>query len=274
MAADPQGRAVPVAFIWMLDRRTLGHGVTALVSADLEEAGFLAAFTERTGGVSGPPFGSLNLSFSGGDAPDRVMENRRRVCRALGIERFAFGHQVHGGSVRMVGRSEAGAGFDHPSAALPSTDAMATLVRGVALAVLVADCVPIALASPAEGRLAVVHAGWRGIAAGIVTSAVAMFHRPRDLIGAIGPAVGLDHYEVGPEVATSVAAAAAGRAVVKGAGERTRLDLAATVAGILRGCGVPRIEMAGECTACRPDRFYSFRGEGITGRQALVAVRM
>ncbi|HEX9313705.1 MAG TPA: polyphenol oxidase family protein [Actinomycetota bacterium] len=258
----------------MLDRRIFGHGVTALVSTDLEEAGFLAAFTERTGGVSGAPFESLNLSFSGGDAPDLVLENRRRVCRTLGIERFASGHQVHGSTVRMVGRSEEGAGFDDPSAAFPSTDAMATLVRGVALAVLVADCVPIALASPAEGRLAVVHAGWRGIAAGIVTAAVAMFHRPRELIAAIGPAVGLDHYEVGREVAASVDAAAAGRAVVEDAGGGSRLDLVATAAGVLRACGVPSIEMAEECTACRPDRFYSFRGEGITGRQALVAVRM
>ncbi len=258
----------------MLDRRTLGHGVTALVSTGLEEAGFLAAFTERTGGVSCGPFGSLNLSFSGGDPPDRVVENRRRACRALGIERFASGQQVHGSTVRMVGRSESGAGFDHPPAALPSTDALATLVQGVALAVLVADCVPIALASPAEGRLAVVHAGWRGIAAGIVTSAVSMFHRPQDVIGAIGPAVGPDHYEVGPEVAASVAAATEGRAVVQGAGETLRLDLVATVAEILRGCGVRRIETAEECTACRPYRFYSFRGEGITGRQALVAVRM
>jgi len=258
----------------MLDRRIMSDGVTALVSTDLEEASFLAAFTERTGGVSGSPFESLNLSLSGGDAPNRVTENRRRVCRALGIERFASGHQVHGSTARMVGRSEAGAGFADPGAALPSTDALATLVPEVALAVLVADCVPIALGSPSEGRLCVVHAGWRGIAAGIVTSAVAMFHRPRDIVAAIGPAVGLDHYEVGHGVAASVSAAAAGQAVIEGAGERVRLDLAATAAGILEACGIRRIERALECTACQPDRFYSFRGEGITGRQALVAVRM
>ena len=139
---------------------------------------------------------------------------------------------------------------------------------------MVADCVPVALASAAEGRVAVVHAGWRGIAAGVVQAAVAAFRDPAEVRGAIGPAVGIDHYEVGPDVAGELARATGGLAVSGHGAGRPRVDLAGTVRRLLETAGLSRIERADLCTACEPSRFYSHRRDGPrTGRQGLIAVR-
>src|SRR5438105_4992120 len=149
----------------MLERRTLG-GISLLVSRRLESDGFLVAFSERTGGSSAKPFASLNLGLRSGDDVAAVQENRRRLASALGLERFACIRQKHGTRVVRVGPSRAGGGFSDPEDAIGDADGIVTTSRGVAMAVLAADCVPLALADPASGRIAVVHAGWRGIAAG------------------------------------------------------------------------------------------------------------
>jgi YfiH family protein len=258
----------------MLERRILDDGVTVLVSTDLEREGFLVAFTERTGGVSDGPFASLNLGFTAGDEPDRVRENRLRVCRALEIETFARGWQVHGSGVSEVTAERAGAGFHEAGSAIPGTDAMITTERGLALSILAADCVPVALVDPEAGRLGVVHAGWRGVAAGIVAVALGHFSDPSRVAAVIGPAVGPDHYAVGESVATAIQDVGGPAAVVRRGNDRAiAVDLPATVGRLLEAAGVTVTDRSAECTACRPSRFFSYRRDGITGRHALIAVR-
>jgi polyphenol oxidase len=133
----------------------------------------------------------------------------------------------------------------------------------------------VALADPSSGRLVVVHAGWRGVAAGVLRSALRAFPRPAEVRAVIGPAVGPDHYEVGEDVALAVSAATERGAVTSRVGRSLRLDLPATVARILRESGLTRLERAEECTACLPRRFFSHRRDGPgTGRQALIGVRL
>jgi len=245
------------------------------VSRRLESDGFLVACTERTGGTSAKPFASLNLGLRSGDDVEAVRENRRRVIGALGIDPFACVRQLHGARVVRAGPARAGGGFMDPDEALADADGIVTTSRAVPLAVLAADCVPVALADPSSGRLAVVHAGWRGVAAGVLRSALRPFPRPAEVRAVIGPAVGPDHYEVGEDVALAVSAATERGAVTSRVGASLRLDLPATVARILRESGVTRLERSEECTACLPRRFFSHRRDGAgTGRQALVGVRV
>jgi YfiH family protein len=256
------------------DRRPLGQGGHVLVSTTLEGDGFLAAFSERTGGVSEGSHESLNLSFVVGDDDDRVRTNRARLTGALGIDRFATPEQVHGARIVQVGEKRAGAGFEGPGDRIAGTDAMVTTSAGAALAVLTADCVPVVAASAAESRVAVVHAGWRGIAAGVVASMAALFERPGDVRVTIGPAIGPDHYEVGPDVALAVASGTQAGAVTERRGDATHLDLAGTVRAELRALGIRRVDDSGLCTACHPARFFSYRVDEVTGRQAAVAMRL
>jgi YfiH family protein len=257
-----------------MERRTLRGGVTALVPVDMESGGFMVAFTERSGGASSGIFETLNLGLRSGDDPELVKVNRRRVCAALGIDEFACGKQVHGTRIEPIGRDRSGAGFLDPVDAMAATDGLITDEDGVALAILTADCVPIVLADPTIGRLAVVHAGWRGIAGGIVSEVLAAFDRPTEVRAAIGPAIGPDHYEVGEDVAMAVGKACPSGAVTRRVGSRVQLDLPASVAGILEDARVRRIVKAELCTACEKDRFFSYRRDGSTGRQGVVAVRM
>jgi YfiH family protein len=131
----------------------------------------------------------------------------------------------------------------------------------------------VAVADRDRGRVAVIHAGWRGIVAGIVPAALESFVAPAELVAVIGPAIGPDHYEVGKDVAGAVSGAAPSAAMVEHRRGRTFVDLAGTVAGILEERGVDVIERAEMCTACEPDRFFSYRRDGETGRQALIAMR-
>jgi YfiH family protein len=157
---------------------------------------------------------------------------------------------------------------------VPAADGLLATRPGLPLAILTADCLPIALASPAEGLVAVVHAGWRGLAAGILEQAVSRFDRPGGLRAAIGPAIGPCHYEVGEDVALAVAAGSDAGAVTDRRGGRLYLDLAGTAARVLRRAGVRHLQRAEECTACEEGRFFSHRRDGVTGRQAMVAVRV
>jgi YfiH family protein len=261
----------------MFERRTLEGGVRVLVPKRLESAGFLVAFTERTGGLSTGPHAELNLGLGTADDPKNVAENRLRACRALGIGEFALAQQVHGARQVRVGPRHRGAGFIDASTAVSNADALVTATRNLPMAVLTADCVPIALVDPEKGSVALVHAGWRGVAAGIVAAALDAFAEPGRLLAAVGPAIGPDHYEVGPDVALAVSAATEGGAVLLGGRTANqRLDLPGTVVRILKERGVRpgHIEPAGICTACEPERFFSYRRDGETGRQALIAARM
>jgi YfiH family protein len=257
-----------------LEERTLAGGVTALVPTELEEAGFLAVFSDRSGGVSAGVFESLNLGLRSGDDPELVKENRARLCAAAGVEEFACARQVHGNRIEKIDRDRAGSGYLDPVHALAATDGLMADEKGVALGILTADCVPVVLADPESGRMVAVHAGWRGTAAGIVTEALAAFERPVEVRAAIGPAIGPDHYEVGEDVADAVGAACPSGAVTRRDGDRLLLDLPSSIAGILGDGGVGSISRTDLCTACEPDRFFSYRRDGSTGRQGLLAVRL
>jgi YfiH family protein len=223
----------------------------------LELPGGRVLFTTRRGGVSEGPFASLNLGLWTDDDPDRVGENRERLATQAGVarERFAQGRQVHGADVRRVRALPHGAPSD--------ADGQATALAGVAPVVLVADCLPIALV--AREAVAMLHAGWRGLAGGIVGEGVAAL---RDLgagpfRAAIGPGAGPCCYEVGEEVHAGL-----------GTSGRTA-DLKAVAREQLRAAGAQEVHDVGVCTLCAaPDLFFSHRRDrGVTGRQAGVAWR-
>lgn len=255
------------------ERRDLGQGVYSLVSVGLERDGFLAAFTERTGGASGGPYRALNVSYSVGDTTRSVAENRARIVEGLGTQPFAVAGLVHGSRIVRVGAGRAGAGFRRPEDVVAAADGLVTRSAGVPLAVTTADCVPLVLSSARERKVAVVHAGWRGFAGGVVSAAAGLFDDPRGVRVAIGPAIGPCHYEVGEDVALAVAAGSGPGAALERRDGRLHLDLVATARAILRGHGIRRVEDTGICTACERRRFFSHRRDGVTGRQIAIAAR-
>jgi YfiH family protein len=258
----------------VLAERILPEGPAALVSTAFEDAGFLAAFTERTGGVSDGAFRSLNMGLATLDAAHRVFENRRRVAASFHLDHVAALRQVHGDTVIGVEQDPKWQGFAGGHREVPEGDALWTSSVGLGLVVLTADCVPVALADPVTRTVAVVHAGWRGVAAGVLRQAVCVFPEPHRTLASIGPAIGPDHYEVGEEVVAAVASASDGGAVTRRGETRPHLDLPATVHRILSNLGVRQVERSEECTACLPDRFFSYRRDGPTGRQALIAASL
>ena len=255
------------------ERRALGRVGGVLVDTRFEGDGFLVAFTERTGGLSAPPYESLNLSFAVGDDDDAVRRNRALVTMTLGIDAFATAEQVHGSIFADVGPADRTSGYTGRSGRLPGADAMSTTMSDTALAILTADCVPIVAASARQGLLAVAHAGWRGIARGIVGALARRFEHPRDVRVAIGPAIGVDHYEVGDEVVSAIAAGTQSGVVRELRDGRVHVDLVATVRAELEAIGIVDVDDSGLCTACHPNRFFSYRRDGTTGRQAAVAVK-
>ncbi len=216
----------------------------------------------------------MNLGLGSGDDVERVRSNRRRACAALGIEPFSSPGQVHGSRVVRVGPKRKGAGFGEPASALAGVDAVVTSSRRMPLAILTADCVPVAMCDPAAGTFAVAHAGWRGLVAGVLQATLRVFDDPSRVKAIIGPAIGPDHYEVGEDVALAVAAASSGGVRTRRQRGRLLLDLPGAAATILKESGVRAVAVSGECTACDPDRFYSHRRDGLTGRHALIATRL
>ncbi len=256
------------------DRRELGDGARAMVSSTLEEAGFLAAFLERTGGASRAPFDSLNVSYSVGDDAAAVASNRRLATEAFDIDAFAVPGLVHGTTILPVGPARARDGFEGPAAALGSADGLHTQRVGLALGAFSGDCIIAVMADPGERRVALVHAGWRGMAAGILQRAAGLFARPGEVHVAVGPTIGQCHYGVGDDVALAVAAGSSAGAVTIRRDGHLFLDLVGTARAVLGEVGVRRVEDTGLCTACHPDRLFSFRAEGTTGRHLALAMRM
>lgn len=211
------------------------------------------AFSTRRGGVSTGPYESLNLGILTDDDPQAVAENRGLFATAAGLDpaRIAMGHQVHGTDLQEWTEPRG----DRPVA---ETDGHVTAVPGLGLAVLAADCLPVALAGP--GRVAMVHCGWRGLAGGILANAVARFDAPP--AAAVGPGIGACCYEVGAEVSEAFQD-------VPGSMTGRMLDLRAVAAAHLQEAGVGDITHVDLCTSCREDLFFSHRrDQGITGRQA------
>ncbi|HEY2954347.1 MAG TPA: peptidoglycan editing factor PgeF [Candidatus Eisenbacteria bacterium] len=223
-------------------------------------------FTTRRGGVSDPPYDSLNLGRTSGDREDAVAENRRRALAALGLDgaRLATAGLVHGSAVAEV----------RDAGHAPACDALLTRERGLVLAVTTADCLPIILTAP--GIVAVAHCGWRGTAAGLPRAAVvacgaAAGMAPDQITAHLGPCIRPCCYEVGPEVARKFPARVS--TWVEG---RHRLDLAEAARRQLVDSGVPpeSIHDTAACTCCAPDWYFSHRRDGARyGRHwALVAL--
>ena len=227
--------------------------------------GARVAFSTREGGVSSGPYASLNLGILTDDVPALVEENRARLAAKVGIapERIAMGWQVHGAELRDWPAAPRNGGYAARGADLPKVDGHLTAERNVALLVLVADCLPLALAS--RERVAMLHCGWRGLAAGIVENALERLDGP--VAAAIGPGIGPCCYEVGDEVLQAFADMA-------GVATGRMLDLKAVARRKLEAHGVELIEDTGLCTSCRRDLFFSHRRDGgITGRQGGIVWR-
>ena len=194
--------------------------------------------------------------------PARVRENRRLLADHLGLgeERVAMGWQVHGTELKeWDGPPERT--FTDPQRDLDHVDAHATTVRELGLLVLVADCLPVALAG--GGRVAMLHCGWRPLAGGLIEHALGTFDEPP--AAAIGPGIGGCCYEVGPEVLAEFAG-------LDGVADGRMLDLRMVARRKLEAAGVTQIEDVDLCTSCRPDLFFSHRRDhGVTGRQGGIA---
>ncbi|NED93826.1 peptidoglycan editing factor PgeF [Phytoactinopolyspora alkaliphila] len=224
------------------------------------------AFTDRVGGVSPPPFGQLNLAHHVGDEPAAVERNRHVVARGLGLSPgdVVYMNQVHGADVAVVDGPRSG-----NQSALP-VDAMVTARPGLALAVMVADCVPVLVADPEAGLVGVAHAGRPGLAAGIVPAVVGALRAlgARTVVASVGPAVCGACYEV-PEAMRADVAAVVPEAWASTRAGTPALDLPRGVAAQLDALGVEVIN-EGRCTLESGD-LYSYRRDRTTGRFAGLA---
>lgn len=251
VSAPAVATALPAPFRW-----EDGH-----VRIDLP--GGRGLFSSRHGGVSEGPFASLNLGRRTDDPGENVDENRLRLAAQVGLprERFLYGRQVHGATVRRAS--------EPPSSARPHAeeDGQATALPDAAALVFTADCLPVLLF--ADDAVAALHGGWRGLAAGILEEGIAALSElgaDGPVAAALGPGAGGCCYEVGPEVHAAFADHDAR------VGERN-LDLKRVAREKLARAGVGEVHDVGLCTMCTPDFFSHRRDHGVTGRQAGVAWR-
>jgi len=263
-----------------------GRGVTADAAAGSAAAADLpllrpaawpaasgSAMSTRRGGISAAPFDDLNLGArrGGGDDPAAVAENRRRFAAALGA-RPVFLAQVHGTAVVRLGAADA-----EPGAPVHEADAAVTTVPGLACTVLVADCLPVLLADRHGRVVGAAHAGWRGLAGGVVEATIAALRAagegvaPADLVAWLGACIGPQAFEVGAEVPAAFGAVDAGHfraAPARDGVPKWFGDLPALAAARLTRAGVHEIYRAGACTVADPSRFFSYRRDGRSGRLA------
>jgi YfiH family protein len=236
--------------------------------------------TTRHAGASPPPYASLNLGGRTGDDPANVRANRGRLSllTSHGADALTFGQQVHGDRVQVVELGEAGRKFE-------ATDALVTDLAEVPLVILVADCAAVTLYDPIHGAVGIAHAGWRGTAAGIAAKTVEKMMDvfdtdPTDLITGVGPSIGPCCYEVGqdvidrfhaeqPLIANHVLTPAGSSPRPASDGEHMMLNLwrANVLQLVSAGVFEANVEVAGLCSSCHTEDFYSHRAEsGSTGR--------
>jgi polyphenol oxidase len=240
----------------------------ALTVYPLERArafGVDAFITDRFGGVSVEPYDSLNLAYHVGDHRQAVDENRRRVAAAIDIaeSQLVTVRQVHGADVLDA------------AVVTPSSEADALIYedRDLALAMLVADCLPLLLVDASSPRFAVVHAGWRGLRAGVIARALTQFSSLESLYAFVGPSISLEAYQVGPDVAQYFEGVP--DALCPDGGDRSRLDLRRVATSQLLEAGVleDHVESSAQVTD-GGEVFFSDRAQRPCGRFALVARRL
>lgn len=220
--------------------------------------------TTRLGGVSQSPWYSLNLGAHVEDNPQHVTENRARLASELALEQAAFGwlSQVHGTELVTL-----------PVEGIPLADASTTTHAGQVCVILTADCLPVLLCDRAGTQVAAAHAGWRGLCAGVLEQVLASFTAPAaEIVAWLGPAIGPGQFEVGPEV-RSAFMATDGRAAeafsTSGARpEHFMADIYCLARQRLEKAGVTAVYGGDLCTVSDPQRFYSYRRDGKTGRMA------
>ncbi len=269
----------------MLNRVTLHNQIVVYQSRLFNSLGVTHAFSTRVGGVSPPPFQTLNLGNPQGtsqDSKENLRANMERILAGLGMSDVAVAtvRQVHGGKVasRRMQQQSSESSDRNLSYGLESqtqADAMVSDVTSVVLAIRIADCVPILLATD-DGRIvAAIHAGWRGVLAEVVPHTITEINimgvASARIIAAIGPAIGVEHFEVGPEVAEQFHTAGLGGMVKTIGYVKPHLDLVGAIKQQLRQCGITRIEGGELCTFANAGDFFSHRRDhGITGRMAAI----
>lgn len=241
--------------------------------AELLDAGLPAAaagaFTTRAGGVSTGAWQSLDLAAHVGDDPAHVDANRDLLAASVGVAAgdLVLAEQVHGRGVAVVdGRHRR-----QTSGAVPAVDALVTAVPGLALLVLAADCLPVLLADPVAGVVAAAHAGRQGLVTGVLQATLAAMRdlgaSPARTGAVLGPAVCGACYALPAGTADAVGAAVPGSRATTRAGTPS-VDLAAGAEAVLRAAGLQDVRRVGGCTLEQPERFYSYRRDGVTGRHA------
>lgn len=232
---------------------------------DLLDAGLpppaRGVFTTRRGGVSAPPWASLNLAIHVDDEWRRVHANRSLVAAQIGVSDVVYAQQVHGSRVAVVDRATARS----RQSGVFDVDGLVTTTLGLALAILGADCLPVLVAG--RGAVGAAHVGRAGLAAGVVTEVVRVMRELTDspLVATLGPGICGGCYEVPEAMADEVGQAAAGSRSRTSRGTSS-IDLVAGTMAQLQTAEVQVGEWVGGCTFEQPERFYSHRRDGITGR--------
>ncbi len=245
-----------------------------LTSALLEGAGFRHAFFMRNGGVSPPPWGSLNFSSASGDSREHVEANVARAAAELKTapERVFYLSQVHGTAHRLLEGSEDRAAMLHVEG-----DITVTKTPEVTCGVRMADCAAVLLADRASGAVAAVHSGWRGTVQGAAPEGVrvlrALVGESAELVAAVGPHIEQCCFEVGADVAEEIAGCSPlGAAVLDTSRDKPHVDLRRVIERQLRDVGVDAIDHVHGCTVCDADRFHSYRRDGRVSGRMLAAI--
>jgi len=218
--------------------------------------GVCAFYSGRRGGVSLPPYHSFNLGDHVGDQPDAVIANRAALLKALpGADRIQWLTQVHGIDIIKA-----------PAEGIPEADASVTAQAGVACAVMTADCLPVLFCNTEGTQVAAAHAGWRGLASGVLIETLAQFPDPSQVTAYLAPAIGPQAFEVGPDVCEAFANAPQ-ECFQAGEGDRWYCDLFELARWQLRSAGIRAVYGGDICTFSDPQGYFSFRRDGTTGRQ-------
>ncbi len=221
-----------------------------------------ACSSTRIGGVSQPPYDSLNLGAHCGDNPEHVEENRRRLFAAGGLpSKPVWLEQVHGTAVLPL------TGGPYPS---KRADASYSATPGTVCAVMTADCLPVLFCNRAGTEVAAAHAGWRGLCEGVLEETIACFHdKPENILAWLGPAIGPEAFEVGAEVREAfMAKAAEADSAFRPAGEKYFADIYLLARQRLARAGVTHLYGGDRCTFNEKQQFFSYRRDKTTGRMA------